>query len=296
MPAPEALPVFYTDRQVAEIDSFSPSAGKPAKVVSSWRKLGIPLRIVAPAPATVEDFCRAHDRNFVAEILACRRDNGFGNRSAAVAASLPWTSGSMLSAAREALANQLGAIAPCSGFHHAGYAYCGGYCTFNGLMVVTTAVIAEGRVRGRIGIVDCDHHYGNGTQDIIDHLHLGQRVRHFSAGRDYTGPEQGRAFLARLPKIVSEFADCDLLLFQAGADPHLNDALGGWLSTDQLAARDRIVFETARSLDLPVAWNLAGGYQDPLRRVLDIHDGTLVECAKAWQFRPTPPATRIPQC
>ena len=37
--------------------------------------------------------------------------NGFSNRSAKVAASLPYTSGAMLSAAREALDNGCGAIA-----------------------------------------------------------------------------------------------------------------------------------------------------------------------------------------
>jgi hypothetical protein len=35
-------------------------------------------------------------------------------------------------------------------------------------------------------------------------------------------------------------ADCDVLLYQAGADPHINDPLGGWLTTAQLRERDRI--------------------------------------------------------
>ncbi len=35
-------------------------------------------------------------------------------------------------------------------------------------------------------------------------------------------------------------------------------------------------------MSLPVAWNLAGGYQNPLRRVLDIHDNTMLECMSAF--------------
>jgi acetoin utilization deacetylase AcuC-like enzyme len=35
-------------------------------------------------------------------------------------------------------------------------------------------------------------------------------------------------------------ADCEVLLYQAGADPHINDPLGGWLTTAQLRERDRI--------------------------------------------------------
>ncbi len=77
-------------------------------------------------------------------------------------------------------------------------------------------------------------------------------------------------------------ADCAVLLYQAGADPHVDDPLGGWLTTEQLRERDRRVFEAARGAGVPVAWNLAGGYQTPLRNVLDIHDHTLIECAEVY--------------
>lgn len=66
------------------------------------------------------------------------------------------------------------------------------------------------------------------------------------------------------------------MLYQAGADPHVNDPLGGWMTTAQLYERDVIVFETAREMGLPVVFNLAGGYQRDedggIRPVLDIHD------------------------
>ena len=81
---------------------------------------------------------------------------------------------------------------------------------------------------------------------------------------------------------MQRFAACDLLLYQAGADPHVDDPLGGWLTTQQLRERDRGVFQTARSLGVPIAWNLAGGYQANLRKVLDIHDNTMLECLCAY--------------
>ena len=115
------IPVFYTPRQVAATTSMSPSAAKPAKVVASWQALGLPIRVFEPKPVTVEDFALAHDRSFVEDVLAARRDNGFGNRSTQVAASLPWTTGAMVTAARYVLENGGVASAPCSGFHHAGY-------------------------------------------------------------------------------------------------------------------------------------------------------------------------------
>jgi hypothetical protein len=58
--------------------------------------------------------------------------------------------------------------------------------------------------------------------------------------------------------------------------------VGGWLTTPQLAQRDRLVFETAKKLSIPVAWDLAGGYQNPLRKVLDIHDNTMRAAAAVY--------------
>ena len=168
------IPVFYSPAMVAEIGSFSPSAGKPALVVESWQFLGLPLEFHLPQPLSAEQFGIAHDPDFVADVLSCRRTNGFGDKSPAVATALPWTNGAMLSAAREALNNGLGAIAPCSGFHHAGYDHAGGYCTFNGLMVTAAALLAEGRAN-KVGILDCDEHWGNGTHDIIERLQLTRR-------------------------------------------------------------------------------------------------------------------------
>ena len=70
----------------------------------------------------------------------------------------------------------------------------------------------------------------------------------------------------------------DLILYQAGADVHKDDPLGGVLSTEQMACRDRMVFEGARACRLPLAWNLAGGYQrdeeGTILPVLRLHEQT----------------------
>ena len=165
------IPVFYDPRMVTNSRSYSPSSGKPAAVVESWKALGIPIEIAEVHPVTVAHLKRAHDPAFVDAILQGVQDNGFGNRLPEVSASLPYTSGAMLSAARRAIANQRVAVAPCSGFHHARYDHCDDYCTFNGLIVTAQALKAEGLVK-RVGILDFDMHYGNGTDDCIDRLRL----------------------------------------------------------------------------------------------------------------------------
>ena len=65
------------------------------------------------------------------------------------------------------------------------------------------------------------------------------------------------------------------MLFQAGADPHIEDPLGGFLTTTELQRRDELVFQGLRARGTPVAWDLAGGYQTPLAKVVDIHVRTM---------------------
>jgi len=109
---------------------------------------------------------------------------------------------------------------------------------------------------------------------------------HYSAGREYLQPTQALEFLVRINEYVEEMRYCDVILYQAGADPHINDPLGGWLTTDQLAERDRMVFSAARRLGVPIAWNLAGGYQvdadGGITKIIEIHNNTLFACAEIF--------------
>ncbi len=278
----KSIPVFYTPKMVVDYRCASPSAAKPSKVVASWSNQ-FSIEVHEPAPVTIEQLITAHDEEFVRDVLACKRENGFGDKSPEVAAALPYTSGAMLSAARHALLHKSVAAAPCSGFHHAGWMSAEGYCTFNGLMVTALALKAEGV--NSIGILDLDAHYGNGTDDIIQKLNI-DWIRHFTGGQHYNRPEQADDFFHRLPDILDWLAHCDVVLYQAGADPHINDPYGGWLTTEQLRSRDAMVFDSFHEQGIPVAWNLAGGYQTErdgsIPKVLEIHDNTMRECVRVY--------------
>lgn len=281
----ELLPVFYTPKMVANFSNFSPSAGKPARVVGSWQRLGLPIEIIEPEPVTSDELKSVHYPDYVDKVLACQVKNGFGNRLPEVADTLLYTSGSMLAAAREAIRNRKVAVAPCSGFHHAGYTSAFGYCTFNGLMVTAMMLKAEGLVN-RVGILDFDMHYGDGTDQLIKHHDAATWIEHYTAGGEYLYASQSGEFLARIPEWVAGMQDCDVILYQAGADPHVDDPLGGFLTTSQMKERDRLVFEAADFLGIPIAWNLAGGYQvdsgGGIQAVLDIHNNTMLECVAAY--------------
>ena len=283
------LPVVYSPSMVAKSTrSYAVSAEKPRHVAEALRAKGWPLRWVEPVPAEISALTRVHDPAFVAGVLDLSRTNGFGDRSRSVARSLRYTCGALHTGAELALRSGISASLT-SGFHHAGYAGPRGYCTFNGLAASAAKLLDDGLVQ-RVAIVDCDYHYGDGTADILDRLGLGDRVLHESFGEHFKRPEQSGAYLEALaslrPKLAA-FAP-QIVLYQAGADTHVEDPLGGLLTTEQMRARDRSVFQMARDLALPLTWNLAGGYQQEpdgtIPRVVQLHLDTFEEALAVWSM------------
>lgn len=276
--------MYYDPRQnVPDLDSYSPSAGKPARFVELARHyrydLYGPRCTGTVVPVTQDDLVRVHDSDYVDGVFAGTTLNGFESRDSRVPESCLWTIGSLLAAARGALANPVvPACSPSSGFHHAGYAWGGGYCTFNGLLVVAAKLLSE-KPWLKIGILDCDFHYGDGTADILKRLPtLAASVRHHTSGQHFHAGDDPDEFSLWLDESVADLNafGCDLVLYQAGADMHVNDPLGGLLDDAQMRQRDRTVFTKVKAA---IAWNLAGGYRgskeiasDP---VLVTHDDTL---------------------
>ena len=276
--------VYYCADMDAPTAQISPSAQKPQRAVESWGRLGIPLDIKRTTPISEETLGYAHDPNYVKGVLTGTRDNGFGNRDPGVARSLLFTNGSFCLAAHHELRTRRVAVSPSCGFHHAHYAEAGAYCTFNGLMVAACWLQRKGLIERRVGILDLDMHYGNGTDEIIGRFPERERPKHFSAGREFRSRTQVDAFFQVLAEKLDWMSDCDVIFYQAGADPHVRDPLGGWMTTEQLAQRDRTVFEACQRMNVGVAWNLAGGYQTNLDgstnwpAILEIHDNTMKAC------------------
>ena len=269
------MQVFYRPEQSVIVHSASPSAGKPALVVADWReRFGERITIADFEPVMREDFYRVHDRAYVDAVFALERPNGFGTRQPEVPESLRYTSGSMRAAALAAWRRGGITASPTAGFHHAHYRGGGAYCTFNGLVLAALAVLDAGA--RQLAIIDCDYHYGDGTHDILLRLGLYDRVRHWTLGAHNRGSE--RQVLARLEAGLAEYLPgSELLIYQAGADSHEDDPLGGVFTTAGYRERDRLVFTAAARAGVPVAWNLAGGYQEPLEKVLELHAITMEE-------------------
>lgn len=139
--------------------------------------------------------------------------------------------------------------------------------------MVTALKLRKDHPKIKIGIIDCDQHYGNGTDNIISKLST-TWIKHYTFGNEGISPMNAERWLVDFASEVKSYKGFDVIFYQAGGDPHILDPLGGTLSTEQMRLRDEILFSTCSQMGIPVAWNLAGGYQDPLERVLELHKTT----------------------
>lgn len=308
------MDVVYGRNQVARnMTAFSPSAFKPKRLAEYLHRCGLSVTLHDPVKLSRKQLALAHDPEYVDGVLDLKIDNGFRNTDSEVAASLPYTSGSLYRACELALTNSVKMAASfTSGFHHARYNDGGGFCTFNGLVVAAQLLKQAGKIK-TVLILDCDEHYGDGTDQIIKHLEL-DYIRHATFGGCNFAPRtsglqnvrllekairknfqahtanpiktKGDYYLEELKRIMTllQVHPVDLVIYQAGADVHVNDPLGGTLTTEEMAQRDRMVFQACHQLQIPLAWNLAGGYNvreefehgsiEHLLPVLDLHKQT----------------------
>lgn len=255
------MKVFYKPQMAAQTRSLSPSAFKPKLVVEDWiSDPQITIEICDFEAASENQLCLAHDPDYVQGVLNCVYENGFGNTDSAVAVSLPFVSGAMIAASECAVLHNEITCAPVSGAHHAGYSFGGGYCSFNFLILAAMVLKKRGLVN-RVKILDLDRHFSDGTVQIIRHLGLESWITNHTQGQQINSRSDvvSGKYQTWLDSAIEDCLSGDLVIVQLGADPHLLDPLGGLLSTQQMAERDRAVFE--RLGHLPLCWTLAGGYQ-----------------------------------
>lgn len=286
------MKVFYSTKMVADQGEQgfapgvikSPSSRKPEELALLLNRYPW-IEFVEPNPVTLDDFKLVHDRYYVEDIMDLAELNGFGNRSQAIADTLPYTTGAMCDAALAATHDQP-TCALVAGFHHAGFMgwqKLGYFCTFNGLMVAAAKMILQHKKR-HVTIIDCDMHWGNGTDNILNYVkELKPHITHISFGQYFGNPDDATQYLSWFdPDGIVEkslmLERPDLILYQAGADVHVDDPYGGVLTTEQIRFRDKRMFELAKMMGIPLAWNLAGGYQveedGSIQKVLDIHLNT----------------------
>ncbi|MEY2613485.1 MAG: Acetoin utilization protein AcuC, partial [Planctomycetota bacterium] len=91
-------------------------------------------------------------------------------------------------------------------------------------------------------------------------------------------------YLSALEQALAQVFDAgpyDLAIYLAGADPFVGDRLGKLaLTKEGLRMRDRLVLESLKDRNIPVAVAMAGGYAPDVEDIVDIHAMTVFECSR----------------
>jgi acetoin utilization deacetylase AcuC-like enzyme len=172
------------------------------------------------------------------------------------------------------------------GTHHAFPSYGSGFCIFNDLAIASRVLQKLGLVE-KILIVDLDVHQGDGTALIFQSdpsvftfsMHCEINFPGTKQQSDLDVPlvegmeddEYLQTLAEYLPDLLSEVKP-DLVLYDAGVDPHLGDRLGKLALTDSgLYRREMQVLTTCVAQGYPVACVIGGGYADDMNALVYRH-------------------------
>jgi acetoin utilization deacetylase AcuC-like enzyme len=309
--------LVYSDRYQVDIGAHVFHVGKYALVreLLLSRHLASPADFVEPEPAEWDELALVH----APEYLEKTRTGGFRSSELALL-ELPWsreaaegfrlmaggtiTAGRLAMAARRrprAGADSGDSAAPLAaavniggGFHHAFPSHGEGFCLFNDV-AVAIRTLQRDRTIARAAVVDVDVHQGNGTAFTFEG---DPSVFTFSIHQEANYPnikprgsldvglpdgaddhEYLKALERALPAVMA--AQPDLIFYVAGADPFLDDQLGGLnLTFEGLRGRDYAVLSAARAARVPVAIVLAGGYARQVEDTAAIHAATIEEAIR----------------
>ncbi|MDJ0773548.1 MAG: histone deacetylase [Mastigocoleus sp. MO_167.B18] len=172
------------------------------------------------------------------------------------------------------------------GTHHAFPNYGSGFCIFNDL-AIAPRVLQKLGLASKVLIVDLDVHQGDGTAFIFQNddsvftfsMHCGVNFPSTKQQSDLDIPlEVGmedddylQTLAKYLPDILSQVKP-DLVLYDAGVDPHIGDRLGKLALTDTgIFRREMQVLSTCVAAGYPVACVIGGGYADDMKSLVWRH-------------------------
>ena len=179
----------------------------------------------------------------------------------------------------------------CGGFHHAFPCREAGFCHLND-MAVAIRKLQQERAIDRAMVIDCDVHQGNGTAAIFKKddsvftfsIHQEDLYPNPKAIGDYdislysnlkVDDDKYLVELEVLPDLIKRHRP-HLIIYLAGADPFVEDRLGGFFLTKEgLMARDAYILRLCNELKVPAAIVLGGGYARNTEDTVEIHLNTI---------------------
>ncbi len=274
--------------------------------------LAAPEDFLAPEPAPDEDILRVHTQEWVRKLKT-----GKLAPAEMMRLEIPWSAATQrafwLSAGGSTLASRRALADGCAfnlggGFHHAYPDHGEGFCAIHDVAVAIRRLQADGAIQTAL-VVDLDVHHGNGTAAIfaadpsVFTLSMHQENNYpypkppsdIDVGLpDFTRDETYLRLLdealaeafRRFPDNAAQLRQAqstrdnarpDLMWYLAGADPYMEDQLGGLaLTIKGLAERDRKVIQAAQERGIPIAITFAGGYARRVEDTVQIHVNTIL--------------------
>ena len=260
---------------------------------SAWR---------TPVPVTEAELCLAHNPDHVAAVLNLGLDRkaerrlGLPLSPALVRRACAAVGGTVLTA-RLALAEGL-ACNIAGGSHHAFPDHGAGFCLFNDVAVTIRLLSRKTLIKTAL-VIDFDVHQGDGTAAFFKDepafftfsLHceanypLAKEVSDLDIG--IPAGTKDNVYLSVVKTHVAPLLERlkpDIVFYNAGVDPHVDDKLGKLALSDAgLRARDNHVIECCLAAGVPLACVVGGGYADDLdilaRRHGTMHRAATAACA-----------------
>lgn len=172
------------------------------------------------------------------------------------------------------------------GTHHAFPSYGSGFCIFNDL-AITARLLCQLGVVQKVLIVDLDVHQGDGTALIFQDdpavftfsMHCEVNFPGTKQQSDLDVPlpvgmeddEYLQTLANYLPDLLTQVQP-DLVLYDAGVDPHVGDRLGKLALTNTgLFRREMQVLTTCLTQGYPVACVIGGGYAEDMSALVYRH-------------------------
>lgn len=235
--------------------------------------------IFIPEKASVSDLIVAHEERYITKIINGSLE-GFEERRLGLKWSPELANRSFLAVngtlltAMKAIENGI-ACHIAGGTHHSHYNFGSGYCVFNDLAYTSIQLINKNLVK-KILIFDCDVHQGDGTASILEKndnvftcsIHCKNNFPARKSISDFDVELEDNLDSAQYLNVLNyTLKECinrfkpDLVLYDAGVDIHINDELGKLkVDDDGLKTRDETVLNYFKTLSIPIATVIGGGY------------------------------------
>jgi len=269
--------VFYSPQYCAASYAFD-TTRKASWIAESLATSPVDGVVVCePQPVSVETVAETHSREYVDAIAtgspwSLASSQGFRWCEGLLPSVLSSTGG-VVEAVRAALSDGI-AGSLSSGMHHARREAGLGFCTFNGLVIAA-------KVSGcrNVLILDADAHGGGGTQSLISGdvriRQLDLVVDPFDVHGESIVIEKREDYLPALVCSLDLVKTPDLVIYNAGMDVFEQDC--GFLTVQDIAARESFVFQWCHERGVPIAYVMAGGYtgQTTRERLVALHRCTI---------------------